>query len=219
MKLFKKNKSKITPEHGLSALTGAQGTPLKNVKIGSGVTNIILDSIFDYDLSSYEAFFRGFVFGYYGEALFDRDKEVIDKIYGYAICRDKNNEPSSLDTIVKAQLLDGEIGAVVQNAIIYAIAMYISWEHQHPDVVDDVKYTTKLPNARQPDKTPEQLCDEMMTNNPRASVIAWALCAPLSKELASIVVGKMYYLLYTCEHDEEESEYDLSIRILDEQLD
>ena len=218
--LFKKKVSKITSDQSLSALTGAKSIPLKNVKVSSGVTGSLLKSIFMYDLPNYEVFFKGFVMGYYGGNLFDNNNnEVIDIIYGHAICKDKSGEPEATDTLVNAQRLDGEIGAVVQNAIIYAIAMYISWEHQYEGTQEDVEYATELPNTRQPNKTPEQHRDDMTKNNPRAGVVAWALCAVTSKELANTVVGRMDYLLSTCEYDKEESEEELTLRILDEQLD
>ncbi len=216
---FRKKSSKITSDHSFSAFMGAQAIPLNNVKVCSGVTNSILDSIFLHDISAYEVFFKGFVMGYYAENLFNKDNEAVDIIYGHAIGEDNNKKPRSLDTLVKAQRLDGEIGAVVQNAIIYAIAMYISWEHQYPGTQADVEYATELPNTRQPDKSPEQHVKDMTLNNPRAGVIAWSLCATKSKKLASVVVGRMDYLLATCEYDKEESEEELTMRILNEQLD
>lgn len=217
--LFKKKSSRITSEDRLSALSIASGIPLNNVKVGSGVTEFILNSIFVNDLPSYETFYKIFVLGYYGERLFSDDqdtKDTVDTIYSYAIGRNEKSDPIALATLVKAQLLDGEIGAVVQNAIIYAIAMYISWDHQHPEVRPSVDFATRLPNTRQPDKTLEQHIKDMTTNNPRAEIIAWSLCATTSKKLADVVVARMDYLLSTCECDKVESEKELGLRIIDE---
>ena len=156
--------------------------------------------------------------GYYAEHLFTKDAETINAIYSHAIGKNNKGVPVALITIVKAQQLDGEIGAVVQNAIIYAIAMYVSWKNQHPEVQANVEFATKLPNTRQPDKTPEQHIKDMTTNNPRAGVIAWSLCAVNSKELANTVVARMDYLLFTCDYDKEETEEELVNRIFDETM-
>ncbi len=210
---FKKKSSKITSDHCLSALAGAKDIPLNNVKVCSGVTETILNSIFCDDISSYETFYKAFVMGYYSGDLSTGNKETIDTIFSHAF--GKNN--IALTTLVKAQKLDGEIGAVVQNAIIYAIAMYISWEHRKPEIQNIIEFATKLPDTRQPNKTLEQHNKDMAENNPRAAVIAWSLSAVKSKKLANTVTAKMDYLLFTCEYDKEETEEELVNRIFDEQ--
>ena len=214
--MFFRKKPKITSDESLSALSGAQGIPLNNVKVSSGVTETILNSIFIDDLSTYETLFKGFVMGYYADSISAVDKETLNTIYSHAICKNNKGTPVSLITIIKAQQLDGEIGAVVQNAIIYAIAMYISWEHKNPEIQDDVEFATRLPHTNQPNKTPQQHIKDMTTNNPRAGVIAWSLSAQNSKELANTVVARMDYLLFTCEHDKNETEDELVHRIFDE---
>ena len=210
------DQSIITSEHSLAALTGVKDIPLKNVNISSGVTDSLLNSIFIMDLSAYEAFFKAFVQGYYAFDISKKDKEIADKVYSHAIVKNRSDVPLALDTLVKAQQLDGEVGAVVQYAIIYAIAMYISWEHRLPGIEHTVEYAINLPNTRQPNKTSEQHQEDFGVNNLRASVIAWSLCAVNSKDAANEVIGKMDYLLNTCEYNKVETEQELEFRVLEE---
>lgn len=214
--MFFRKKSKISSDQSLSALSGAKGIPLNNVKVSSGVTDTILSSILANDISSYEAYFKGFVMGYYAENLPVVDEKTLTAIYDHAIGKNGKGIPIALITLIKAQQLDGEIGAIVQNAIVYAIAMCISSERSHPEVRDNVDFATRLPNTNQPNKTPEQHVKDMTTNNPRAGVIAWSLSATSSKDLANSVVARMDYLLFTCEYDKQETEEQLVNRIFNE---
>lgn len=155
--------------------------PLNNIKICSGVAAAILSGQFDDDISWYKTHFNAFLVAYYKKDLLSLDKEILRKIDEYAV--NTNNEkhsPNSIATLVRAEELKGELGAIVQNAIIYAIAMSIASEAKTQEMKDTIAGTSMMRGASNT-QTPEEYRAFMLSAHPRASAIAETLAHLESK--------------------------------------
>ena len=192
--------------------------PLNNIKICSGVAAAILSGQFDDDISWYRTHFNAFLVAYYKKDLLSLDKDILRKIDKCAVnTNNKNNSPNSIATLVHAEELKGELGAVVQNAIIYAIAMSIAGEAKTKAMKDTIAGTSMLRGAGDT-KTHEQYRADMLSEHPRASAIAETLANLESKKVAHNVVAMMGYLIDKGDTGTNETEKQKVERIFDEQM-
>lgn len=203
---------------------------LNSLKLCSGVAEMILSGQFDDDISWYMTHFNAFLTahlmndikdkvtrdGYDG---FDATSEVINKYSKYAVARGTKNNPegaNSFATLMHAEELNGETGAIVQNAIIYSLAMSIATEAKTPQMKEVIQGISMIRGASNT-KTPEEYRADTLSQQPRASAIAETLAHLESKKVAHNVVAMMGYLIDKGDIGASETERQKVERIFDEQ--
>lgn len=202
-------------------------TPLNNLRICSGVAERILGDQFEDDISWYRTQFNAFLTAHFMDdmkAAKNGDKDSYDKLINkvrecdkYAVnTNNKDSIPNSIATLVHADELEGEIGAIIQNAIIYSLAICIATDAKTRFMKDSIAGTSLLRGASNT-KTPEAYRADMLSEHPRASVIAETLANLESKKAAQSVVTMMGYLIDKGDSGKDETEHEKIERIFDEQ--
>lgn len=202
-------------------------TPLNNIKICSGVAERILGDQFEDDVTWYRTQFNAFLTAYFMDdmkAAKNGDKNAYDKLISkvrecdkYVVnTNNKDSAPNSIATLVHADELEGEIGAIIQNAIIYSLAMCIVTDAKTPFMEDSIAGTSSLRGASNT-KTPEEYRADMLSEHPRTSAIAETLGNLESKKAAYSVVTMMGYLIDKGDNGTDENEQQKVARIFDEQ--
>ena len=166
-------------------------TPLSNIKTCSGVSEWILRSQLADDPTHYRFYFNHFVFAHYGKDISSLGKgslAVIDKL------RESIVDGDTYTVLAEVDELNDEIGAVVQNAIIFSLAIGIVTSAKTPFMKQAISNAGSLQGAGDT-MTSEQYRIDMLAEHPRASAIAEASAHLESKKVAFQIVGMMGYLV------------------------
>lgn len=179
--------------------------PLNNLHIYSKVAEYILGSLLDDDPAWYRTHFSAFLLTHLKDTDGDtKDPETkieqltntIKEYENYAINTEATGgTPSAIFTLIRAEELDGRVGAAVQNAIIYALAACIASDAKSSAVKDAIATASSLPEANRDKKSPDMHRTDMIAHHPRAAAIAEKLGHLESQKVARDVVIMMDYLI------------------------
>lgn len=191
--------------------------PLNDIKICSGVADLILHGQFNDDISYYRQLFNLFLFKHYNKDLTNFDKTVLREIDDYAVfTNDGKKPPNSTATLIYAEESSGELGVAIRNAIIFSIAMCMATESKTSNI-KNVIAAASLARSASKTKTNDEYRAEMLSAHPRAAAIAEGFGYIESKRVAHDVVTIMGYLIDKANISINETVEQKAARILDEQ--
>lgn len=191
--------------------------PLNNIKVCSGVAELILHGQFNEDISYYRQLFNVFLVTHYKKDLLSFDKNVLREIDEHAVfTNDGKNLPNSTGTLIYAEESTGELGAAIKNAMIFSIAMCMATESKTRNM-KNVIAAASLSRSASKTKSNDEYRAAMSSMHPRAAAIAETLGHLESKRVAHDVVTIMGYLIDKADISIDETVEQKAARISDEQ--
>lgn len=205
--------------------------PLNDIRVSSGVAELILSGQFENDISMYRFYFNQFLTVHLIDDIKGRmdsgEKDYIDTVkdiyieYGnHAVVKGSKNDknwPNSFATLLKADNIDGEAGVNTRNAMIYSIAMCCVSTTQTTWMKNIIQGASMAVGAGDT-MTQGEYDEYMRSNHPRAAAIAESSGHIESEEVARKVVSMMGYFIDKAQTGgPNETERERGLRILDEQ--